>query len=48
MLWEGWQLKLIFSHWPTVAGMVAGSLITFWVLLVGLRIFRAVPSKWLR
>ena len=48
MLWEGWQLKLIFSHWPTIAGLVAGSLITFWVLLVGLRIFRAVPSKWLR
>lgn len=48
MLWEGIQLRMIFSHWPTVAGMVAGSFIAFCVLLVGLRIFRAVPAERLR
>ncbi len=48
VLWEGFQLKIIFSHWPTVAGMVAGSFIAFCVLLVGLRIFRAVPTEQLR
>ncbi|MEJ7592358.1 MAG: A24 family peptidase [Planctomycetaceae bacterium] len=48
MLWEGIQLKMIFSHWPTVAGMVAGSFVVFCVLLVGLRIFRAMPADRLR
>ena len=48
MLWEGIQLKIIFSHWPTVAGMVAGSFVAFCLLLVGLRIFRAMPAELLR
>jgi leader peptidase (prepilin peptidase)/N-methyltransferase len=48
MLWEDIQLKIIFSHWPTVAGMVVGSFIAFCVLLVGLRIFRAMPAERLR
>ncbi len=48
MLWEGIQLRMIFSHWPTVAGMVAGSFVAYCVLLVGLRIFRAVPAERLR
>lgn len=48
MLWEGIQLRMIFSHWPTVAGMVAGSFVAFCVLLVGLRIFRTVPAERLR
>jgi len=48
MLWEGIQLRMIFSHWPTVAGMVIGSFIAFCVLLVGLRVFRAVPAERLR
>jgi leader peptidase (prepilin peptidase)/N-methyltransferase len=48
VLWEGIQLRMIFSHWPTVTGMVVGSFIAFCVLLVGLRIFRAVPAERLR
>ena len=48
MLWEGIQLRMIFSHWPTVSGMLAGSFIAFCVLLVGLRILRAVPAERLR
>ena len=48
MLWEGIQLKIIFSHWPTIAGMVAGSYDTFYGLLAGLRIFRAMPAERLR
>ena len=47
-LWESLRLKIIFSHWPTVAGLVAGSFAGFCVLLVGLRIFRAVPADRLR
>lgn len=48
LLWEGIQLRIIFSHWPTVAGMVVGSFCAFCVLLVGLRIFRAMPTERLR
>jgi leader peptidase (prepilin peptidase) / N-methyltransferase len=48
LLWEGIQLRIIFSHWPTVAGMIAGSFFAFCVLLVGLRIFRAMPTERLR
>jgi len=47
-LWEGLQLKIIFSHWPTIVGMVAGSFAAFGVLLVGLRLFRATPAERLR
>jgi len=48
LLWEGIQLKIIFSHWPTIAGMVSGSFAAFCVLLFALRIFRAVPAERLR
>jgi len=48
MLWEGIQLKIIFSHWPTTAGMVAGSFVAFCVLLAGLRIFQGTPAERLR
>ena len=48
LLWEGIQLKIIFSHWPTTAGMVSGSFAAFCVLLFALRIFRAVPAERLR
>ena len=47
-LWEGLRLKIIFSHWPTIAAMVGGSFAAFCVLLVGLRIFRAMPTERLR
>lgn len=48
LLWEGIQLKIIFSHWPTIAGMVFGSFAAFCVLLFALRIFRAMPAERLR
>lgn len=48
LLWEGLQLKIIFSHWPTISGMVAGSFAAFCVLLFALRLFRAVPTDRLR
>lgn len=48
MLWEDLRLKIIFSHWPTVAAMTAGSFLAFCILLVALRIFRATPTERLR
>ena len=47
-LWEGLQLRLIFSHWPTVAALVLGSLTLLAVLLGALRIFKAVPAHSLK
>lgn len=48
LLWEELRLKIIFSHWPTIAGMIAGSFVAFCILLAGLRIFRATPIENLR
>ena len=48
ILWESLRLKIIFSHWPTIVSMVAGSFAAYCVLLAGLRIFRAVPTERLR
>jgi leader peptidase (prepilin peptidase)/N-methyltransferase len=48
LLWEGLQLKIIFSHWPTIAGMVGGSFAAFCLLLIALRVFRAMPTERLR
>lgn len=48
LLWEGLQLKIIFSHWPTIVGMVVGSFAVFCLLLFALRLFRAVPTERLR
>ncbi|MEY3172754.1 MAG: hypothetical protein RLZZ436_667 [Planctomycetota bacterium] len=47
-LWETLQLRLIFSHGPTVAGMVGGCLAVYACLLFALRIFRAAPPEKLR
>lgn len=47
-LWDGLQLKFIFCHWPTVTGMLAGSFAAYCVLLVGLRLFKAIPTEKLR
>jgi leader peptidase (prepilin peptidase)/N-methyltransferase len=47
-LWEGLRLRIIFSHWPTIAGMVGGAFAAFCLLLVGLRIFRETPAVKLR
>ena len=48
LLWEELQLKIIFSHWPTVTGMVAGAFAAYCLLLVGLQVFKAVPAEKLR
>jgi leader peptidase (prepilin peptidase)/N-methyltransferase len=47
-LWESLQLRLIFSHWPTVVGMVAGAFAGYCLLLFALTLFRAVPAEQLR
>jgi len=47
-LWEGLQLKIIFSHWPTVAGMISGAFAAYCLLLAGLRVFKAMPTERLR
>jgi len=45
-LWVDWlELRLIFSHWPTVAGLVGGSYGVLIVLLGGLRLFRQMPAR---
>ena len=48
LLWEAMQLKIIFSHWPTIAGMIAGSFATYCLLLFAMRVFRAIPAERLR
>lgn len=47
-LWEGLALRNIFSHWPTVAAIVAGTLAAICVLLAGIRLFRMVPLDSIR
>ncbi len=47
-LWQGLRLRMVFSHWPTIAGMVGGAFAAFCLLLVGLRIFRETPAAKLR
>lgn len=41
-------MRDIFSHWPSVAGMVGGSLVALAVLLGGLRMFMAMPADTIR
>ena len=41
-------MRDIFSHWPSVAGLVGGSLLALAVLLVLLRIFQATPADSIR
>jgi prepilin signal peptidase PulO-like enzyme (type II secretory pathway) len=48
VLWETMNLKMVFSHWPSIAGMVAVAFATFCALLFALRIFRAIPASRLR
>lgn len=42
------ELRIIFSHWPSVAGLVAGAFAVLAVLLGLLRLFRALPADKLR
>lgn len=47
-LWQDLGLRVIFSHWPTVAGLTGGSLLAISLLLTGMRLFRALPTERLR
>jgi leader peptidase (prepilin peptidase)/N-methyltransferase len=47
-LWETQQLRIVFSHGPTVAGLVGGCLLLYACLLAALRLFRAAPPEKLR
>ncbi len=47
-LWETQQLRIIFSHGPTIAGLVGGCFLIYGCLLIALRIFRAAPPEKLR
>ena len=48
-LWADFlTLRDIFSHWPSVAGLIAFSFAVLCVLLFLLRIFRALPTERLR
>lgn len=44
LLWERLELRDIFSHGPTVAGMTAAALGVLCVVLTGIRIFRTLPT----
>lgn len=48
MLWEQQALRNIFSHWPTVIGLVVGSLAAMSLLLGGLRFLRSLPVDQLK
>lgn len=44
-LWADWlSLRDIFSHWPTVVGMVSGAIVGMCLLLGLIRIFRSLPT----
>lgn len=47
-IWETQQLRIVFSHGPTVAGLVGGCYLVYTGLLVALRLFRAAPPEKLR
>lgn len=48
-LWADYlKLRIVFSHWPTVLGLVGGSFAALIILLAGLRLFRALPATGLR
>lgn len=44
-LWQEWELRTIFSHVPTVIGLVGGSLAVLCLLLAGVRLFRLLPTE---
>jgi len=41
-------LRVVFSHWPSVVGMVGGSLIALAILLGALRLFLEIPADAIR
>lgn len=47
-IWEQQGLRIIFGHWPTMAGLIVGAFSLYCVLLLGVRIFRSTPASRLR
>jgi leader peptidase (prepilin peptidase)/N-methyltransferase len=47
-LWVDLGLRLIFSHWPTVISLIAGTLVLFAMLLAGLRYFLSIEPRRLK
>jgi len=47
-IWEQQGLRIIFGHWPTMAGLIMGSFSVYCILLAGVRIFRSTPASRLR
>lgn len=48
-LWaDFFTLRVVFSHWPSVAGLIGFSYVVLCVLLLLLRIFRTLPTERLR
>ena len=47
-LWETERLRLLFSHLPTIAGILRAAFGVYCLLLLGLRLFLATPAHRLR
>lgn len=48
-LWQdGLELRIIFSHWPSVLGLIASAFGVLIILLGMLRLFRALPAERLK
>ncbi len=48
LLWVELGLRTVFSHWPTVVGLVLGTLVMLSLLLGAMRAFRSIPTASLR
>ncbi len=48
MIWRDWSLRTVFSHWPSVVGLVAGSVVVLTLLLLVVRGFRSLPTSAMR
>lgn len=47
-LWETERLRLLFSHLPTIAGILGAAFAVYCLLLLGLRLFLATPTDKLK
>jgi leader peptidase (prepilin peptidase)/N-methyltransferase len=47
-LWEVMLLRQIFSHWPTIAGLIIGTFVLLSILLAGVRMYRTIPLDRIR
>jgi leader peptidase (prepilin peptidase)/N-methyltransferase len=47
-IWEQQGLRIIFGHWPTIAGLILSAFSLYCLLLLGVRWFRSTPVSRLR